>query len=80
MWRAKLDQIVILLVALTVLTGVFFFQDWFASRPRLYERVRLGFLVFTLVWLGWYAQAQLSSSMCSPFSMPCGRISAGSIS
>ena len=60
MWRAKLDQIVILLVALTVLTGVFFFQDWFASRPRLYERVRLGFLVFTLVWLGWYAQAQLS--------------------
>ena len=60
MWRAKLDQIVILLVALTVLTGVFFFQDWFASRPRLYERVRLGFHVFTLVWLGWYAQAQLS--------------------
>ena len=56
----KLDQIVILLVALTVLTGVFFFQDWFAIRPRLYERVRLGFLVFTLVWLGWYAQAQLS--------------------
>ena len=60
MWRAKLDQIAILLVALTVLTGVFFFQDWFASRPRLYERVRLGFLVFTLFWLGWYAQAQLS--------------------
>jgi NosR/NirI family transcriptional regulator, nitrous oxide reductase regulator len=26
MWRAKLDQIVILLVALTVLTGVFFFS------------------------------------------------------
>ena len=60
MWRAKLDQIVILLVALTILTGVFFFQDWFASRPRLYDRVRLGFLVFTLIWLGWYAQAQLS--------------------
>ncbi len=60
MWRAKLDQIAILLVALTFLTGVFFFQDWFATRPRLYERVRLGFLVFTLFWLGWYAQAQLS--------------------
>ena len=25
-------------------------------RPRLYDRVRYGFLVFTLVWLGWYAQ------------------------
>jgi NosR/NirI family transcriptional regulator, nitrous oxide reductase regulator len=60
MWWAKLDQIAILLVALTFLTGVFFFQDWFASRPRLYEGVRLGFLVFTLFWLGWYAQAQLS--------------------
>jgi NosR/NirI family nitrous oxide reductase transcriptional regulator len=60
MWRAKLDQIAILVIALTVLTGVFFFQDWFASRPRLYERVRLAFLVFTLFWLGWYAQAQLS--------------------
>ncbi len=60
MWWAKLDQIAVLLVALAILTGVFFFQDWFARRPRLYEGVRLGFLVFTLFWLGWYAQAQLS--------------------
>ena len=29
-------------------------------RPALYQRVRIGFLVFTLVWLGWYAKAQLS--------------------
>ena len=29
-------------------------------RPVLYDRVRLAFLVFTLVWIGWYAQAQLS--------------------
>ena len=29
-------------------------------RPVLYDRVRLGFMVFTLVWIGWYAQAQLS--------------------
>lgn len=60
MWRARLVQISILLAALIVLTGVFFFQDWFARRPTLYERVRLGFLIFTLFWLGWYAQAQLS--------------------
>jgi NosR/NirI family nitrous oxide reductase transcriptional regulator len=26
----------------------------------LYDRLRLGFMVFTLVWIGWYAQAQLS--------------------
>jgi NosR/NirI family transcriptional regulator, nitrous oxide reductase regulator len=46
--------------ALVFLTGLFFFQDWFARRPRLTTWVRYGFLVFTLVWLGWYAKAQLS--------------------
>ena len=35
MWREKLDQIGILLVALTVLLpAIFFFQDWFVRRPR----------------------------------------------
>lgn len=60
MWRAKAGQIGVLVVALGLLTIIFFFQDWFARRPVLYDRVRLGFLVFTLVWIGWYAQAQLS--------------------
>lgn len=60
MWRAKAAQITVLMAALLLLTGIFFFQDWFVKRPVLYDRVRLGFLVFTLVWLGWYAQAQLS--------------------
>ena len=43
-----------------MLTRIFFFQDWLVHHPVLYDRVRLGFLVFTLVWIGWYAQAQLS--------------------
>jgi NosR/NirI family nitrous oxide reductase transcriptional regulator len=60
MWRAKAGQIAVLLVALALLTVIFFFQDWLARRPVLYDRVRLAFLTFTLVWLGWYAQAQLS--------------------
>ena len=60
MWRAKVGQIGVLLASLVVLTGIFFFQDWFVRRPELYDRVRLGFLAFALVWLGWYAQAQLS--------------------
>ncbi len=60
LWRARIGQIVILVSAIGVLTGIFFFQDWFVRRPVLYDRVRLAFLVFTLVWLGWYAQAQLS--------------------
>jgi NosR/NirI family nitrous oxide reductase transcriptional regulator len=60
LWRDKVGQIAILLCAIGVLTGIFFFQDWFVLRPVLYDRVRLAFLVFTLVWIGWYAQAQLS--------------------
>jgi NosR/NirI family nitrous oxide reductase transcriptional regulator len=60
MWRAKTFEIAVLLGAIGFLTLVFFFQDWLAPRPVLYDRLRLGFLVFTLVWIGWIAQAQLS--------------------
>ncbi len=60
MWLAKTGQIAILLAAIGLLTLIFFFQDWLVRRPVLYDRVRLGFMIFTLVWLGWYAQAQLS--------------------
>jgi len=60
LWLAKSVQVGVLLAALAVLSMIFFFQDWLTSRPVLYERVRLGFLLFTLLWLGWYAQAQLS--------------------
>lgn len=60
MWRKKLGQIGVLTAALLLLTGIFFFQDWLTKRPVLYDRLRLCFLLFTLFWIGWYAQAQLS--------------------
>ena len=60
MWRAKIGQIGVLLCAIGLLTLIFFFQDCFVRRPVLYDRLRLAFLVFTLFWIGWYAQAQLS--------------------
>lgn len=59
-WRARLLEVVILLLALGLLAVLFMFQDWFARRPRLLGGVRIGFLLFTLLWLGWYANAQLS--------------------
>jgi NosR/NirI family transcriptional regulator, nitrous oxide reductase regulator len=59
-WRARLFDIGVLLAALGALTGIFFFQDLLVKRPVLYERVRLGYLAFTLLWLGWYEHAQLS--------------------
>ncbi|WP_296713312.1 NosR/NirI family protein [Rhodoblastus sp.] len=60
MWRAKTGEISVLVGALALLTVIFFFQDWLVRRPVFYDRLRLGFLVFTLVWIGWIAQAQLS--------------------
>lgn len=59
-WHGKAGQIAILTVALTVLVGIFFFQDQLTSRPLLHDRLRLAFLAFALFWIGWYGQAQLS--------------------
>ncbi len=60
MWVTKLPEVIVLLVALGVLTLIFFFQDWLVKRPKLTDRVRVGFLLFTLFGIGWYANAQLS--------------------
>ena len=59
-WQRRQGEIAILGVALLVLTGIFFFQDWLVRRPRVTGWARTGFLLFTLLWIGWYADAQLS--------------------
>ena len=59
-WRSKTVTIAVTVVALLILTGIFFFQDVLVKRPRTYVWVRRAYLLFTLVWLGWYANAQLS--------------------
>ena len=60
MWQLKVAEIVVLGLALAVLTFVFFFQDWLVKRPLHADRVRIGFLIFTLFGIGWYFNAQLS--------------------
>nr|WP_144061357.1 NosR/NirI family protein [Hyphomicrobium denitrificans] len=60
MWRRSTGSVAITVVALVLLTGIFFFQNALVRRPFFYTWVRRGFLAFTLVWLGWYANAQLS--------------------
>lgn len=59
-WKANTVSIGIAAVALLVLTAIFFFQDSLVRRPKVYVWVRRAYLTFTLVWLGWYANAQLS--------------------
>jgi NosR/NirI family nitrous oxide reductase transcriptional regulator len=60
LWYAKAWQVAVLSVALTLLTVVFFFQDSLVKHARLTEGLRVGFLVFTLFGIGFYANAQLS--------------------
>lgn len=60
MWEMNTVSIAITAIAIMVLTAIFFFQNSLVRRPKLFAWVRRGFLLFTLVWLGWYANAQLS--------------------
>lgn len=60
MWELKVPEIIVLGLALAVLTMIFFFQEWLVRRPVLTDRIRIGFMIFTLVVLGWYFNAQLS--------------------
>ncbi len=59
-WRDNTVKIGTVIFALGALTLIFFFQNALVGRPRLYAWVRRGYLLFILVWLGWYANAQLS--------------------
>lgn len=59
-WKTNTVSIGIAAFAILVLTGIFFFQDALVRRPSTYVWVRRAYLSFTLVWLGWYANAQLS--------------------
>ncbi|HYH45086.1 MAG TPA: 4Fe-4S binding protein, partial [Thermoanaerobaculia bacterium] len=59
-WLGRVPDLMVLGTALATLTGVFFFQDGLARRRRLWVRLRIAFLLFTVLWIGWYAAAQLS--------------------
>ncbi len=60
LWMSKLLEIAILLVAIGALTVVFFFQNWMVRYPVFTNRFRIGFLIFSVGFLGFYTNAQLS--------------------
>ena len=59
-WLGKKLEIAVLAVMLAVLTLVFFFQGIATRNARAFFWFRIGYLTVTLVFLGWYANAQLS--------------------
>lgn len=59
-WYQKSFQIGVILVALGLLTVILFLQDKLTKHPTFLKRLRHGYLVFTVVFIGWYALGQLS--------------------
>src|SRR5574340_1031930 len=60
LWQQRKVEIALLVLGLLVLTCILLFQDYLARRPSLLRRVRLGFLMYTLFFIGWYGLGQLS--------------------
>lgn len=59
-WQDNVAPIATVLLAVLTLTALFFFQAPLVKRPRLLFWVRVSFLAYTLLWLGWWSNAQLS--------------------
>ncbi len=59
-WRGRSFDIAVLMGGLILLSFVLVFQDWLARDPQLLTRVRLGFHIYTLFFIGWWGLAQLS--------------------
>jgi transcriptional regulator of nitric oxide reductase len=59
-WKSRTLEIAILLLALAGLTWGLARQSRLVSRARPLRWFRPAFLLFTLVFIGWYAQGQLS--------------------
>jgi NosR/NirI family transcriptional regulator, nitrous oxide reductase regulator len=60
LWQEKIWMSGVLILSLVFLSWIFFFQMWLVKRPVMFQRIRTGFLLFTLFGIGFYANAQLS--------------------
>jgi hypothetical protein len=59
-WAERTPRLWMLGAGLLVLTVILFLQDWLTRYPRLISTLRIAFLVYTLLFIGVYALAQLS--------------------
>jgi len=59
-WKNRLLELATITVALGLLGAVLLQPRWMTAHPRRQRAFRLGFLAFTLGYIGWHAQGQLS--------------------
>ena len=59
-WQQRKLKIALLGAGLLALGVILVFQDWLARRPRLLARLRRAYLLYTVIFIGGFALAQLS--------------------
>ncbi len=59
-WQEKKIDVIILLIALAALTVIFFVQNKVTTSEKRTNMIRNIFLVFTVLWIGFWESAQLS--------------------
>jgi len=60
-WTERVGDIAVLVILLVVLTLLLLFQGPISRHRRVLVGLRMGFLTFVLVWLGWLKDAQLTT-------------------
>jgi len=59
-WSDRAAELSLLLAGLVILSWALMKQSWLTSTVRRLTLFRTGYLLFTLLFIGWYAQGQLS--------------------
>ncbi|PHR84663.1 MAG: hypothetical protein COA59_04650 [Colwellia sp.] len=60
LWYQRKNEIALLLLGLVLLSIIFLNQHYFVLNPNSFNKIRLGYLLFTIIFIGYYAQGQLS--------------------
>ncbi len=59
-WKQKTFQLTVLITSLVLLIIVIFLQDWLIYYPHFFHNLRRFYLVYTIIFIGWYGLGQLS--------------------
>ena len=60
LWQQRQNEIALLLLGLVLLSILFLNQHFAVMRSDRFRKIRLGYLLFTIIFIGYYAQGQLS--------------------
>ena len=59
-WYAKQVPVTILIISMVLILIVIFLQDWLVKFPRFLHTFRRAFLIYTVLFVGWYSLGQVS--------------------